>query len=150
MNDYEKIKNAHQYTIDASTGEVVEEVIFRVEAVFDSGFSKVWMENCCKAMTAAGKSAPLVILFLLQNLDKKSNCYSGTESDISIGTKLSRQTVCKTIRALKKVNFLATRRGKMMINPDVITTRNREGRMKQCEDYLKFKEASWFMGCTKR
>ena len=78
-----------------------------------------------------------VVKYILENMDKSTNTLVITNRELAEKSKVSLDTVSKTIATLKKAKIITTRTGAIMITPELIHKGN-----KSKEQYLltKFQE----------
>lgn len=105
--------------VNPKTGEKVETVSTALE-VSDVNFAKVWVTHLLHSLEVVGGAKMKVVNFILDNLNYSQNLLVANYAEIAKATKVSERTVGETIRLLRDVDFLQTRPGVLMVNPDII------------------------------
>jgi len=104
---------------NTETGEVIESVT-TLQQVQDINFTKVWITHLLYGLEVVGGSKMKVVNYILDNLNYTENILIATYPEIASDTGVSERTVGETIRLLREANFLKTRPGIIMLNPDVL------------------------------
>lgn len=101
------------------TGETVDAVT-TMQQTSDINFTKVWISNLLFSLEVVGGAKMKVVNYILDNLNYSENMLVATHKEISDKIGISSRTVGETIRLLRDANFLTTRPGVIMVNPDVL------------------------------
>lgn len=122
--------------INTKTGEITETVTTSIETT-DINFAKVWITHLLTSLEVVGGSKMKVVNYILDKMNYTDNTLISTYEEISSKTGISERTVGETIRILRDTNFLTTRPGVIMLNPDIIA---KGGSKKRQSLLIKFGE----------
>jgi len=108
--------------IDPETGETHEfSVISKSCDSLDSkGWRRVIMSDLMEAIEQIGNQKIKVLEFLIDNMDDK-NQINLTYTKIQEKTKISRQTIAETFKALKNCNLIKKHGGLYVLNTTIIS-----------------------------
>lgn len=132
-----KLIGKEQY-INASTGEIQEMSVISVEER-DFNFHKIWLEHILRAMDLIGNQKSRLALWIVDNLDSE-NKFTYTYEQIREETKMSMDTIRKTMKLLMESNFLKKKHsGCYIVNPNVVYKGSHQGRMNVLVQYRDVK-----------
>lgn len=121
--------------INEETGEKVD---IEKRVIKRNGFMITYLDNLLKLLDATGSKKGIVIKFILKRMSKSENILIITEDELAKKTKVSKFTVCETLKILEKNNIIKRRKGVLMINP-LVLHRGNEGKQKELHrKYLEF------------
>lgn len=105
--------------INPNTGEYISMQVTRVEDR-DFNFSKVWMHSFLSTLDIVGNQKTKVAFWVIENVNRE-NMLPYTYRQISEATKISLETVRKTMTILLEADFLRRiNQGCYIVNPNVI------------------------------
>ncbi len=114
--------------INQNTGEISEMQVIQIEER-DANFHKLWLEHILNSIDLIGNQKTKLAFWILENLDSE-NKLSMTYRQISDKTKISYQTVMRTMQVLIDSNFLVRMNiGTYRVNPDVIFKGGKNNRL---------------------
>lgn len=105
--------------VNSKTGETISTVT-TLQETSDINFTKVWISNLLYSLEVVGGSKMKVVNYILDNLNYSENLLVATHAEIAKKINISARTVGETIRLLRDANFLTTRPGIIMVNPDIL------------------------------
>lgn len=121
--------------INEETGEKVD---IEKRVIKRNGFMITYLDNLLKILDATGSKKAIVIKFILKRMSKSENILIITEDELAKKTKVSKFTVCETLKTLEKNNIIKRRKGALMVNP-LVLHRGNEGKQKELHrKYLEF------------
>ena len=116
------------------TGEV--ETFDVISRNGDFNFEKIWLGHLIEALDMIGNQKIKVILHMMKHREKANNIFLSNQRKIAKDTGVSIQTVSRTIRALKEVNFIQeVQSGAYQLNPNMIFKGQKGNRMKILLEY---------------
>lgn len=141
MKQYESKENekkTKQYEtfINIETGDRVD---IEKRIIKRNGFMITYLDNLIKLVEATGSKKAEVIKFILRRMSKSENTLIITEDEIVKKTKISKYTVCETLKILEDKNIIRRRKGAIMLNPNVLHRGNEAKQNELYRKYLKFK-----------
>lgn len=105
--------------IKQDTGELSEMQVISIEER-DANFHKLWLGHIIQSIDLIGNQKTKLAFWILENLDTE-NKITMTYRQISEKSKMSYQTVYRTMNALLDSNFLTKiNSGAYRVNPDVL------------------------------
>lgn len=105
----------------------------------DVNFYKIWLGHIVQSLELIGNQKIKVVSFLLENMDYE-NKICMTLRQMSVKSKISIDTISKTVNALKKANFIkAINVGAYQINPDTIFKGSKNKRLNVLYQYQQIK-----------
>ena len=121
--------------VNTRTGQVItaNQIIKKTDR---NGFMITYLSSIINLIETLGNRKMQVVKYILENMDKSTNTLVITNRELAEKSKVSLDTVSKTIATLKKAKII-TRTGAIMITPELIHKGN-----KSKEQYLltKFQE----------
>ena len=114
--------------INQKTGEINEMQVINIEER-DANFHKLWLTHILTSIDLIGNQKTKLAFWILDNLDSENQLIM-TQRKIAEKSKMSYQTVSRTISALVESNFLTKiNSGAYRVNPDVIFKGSKSARM---------------------
>lgn len=104
----------------------------------DYGFRKVWLTNLANILYAIGNNKTKVLAFLLENMNKYKNTIHITQQEIAKKSDVGFNVVNETIRILKKMNYIRSKGGVYIINPDVMYYGRYDQRARVRKEYAQY------------
>ncbi len=130
-----KVTGQQDY-INANTGEIETMNVSSIEER-DANFHKVWLKDTFGSFSALGNKKVQVLSFLLENMDRE-NKICMTQRQMATKSKISVDTIRKTIQILKKANFIiSVNLGVYQINPEKIYKGGKSARQDTLHKYLQ-------------
>lgn len=105
--------------INSRTGEVItaNQIIKKTDR---NGFMITYLSAIINLIESLGNRKMQVVKYILENMDKSTNSLIITNRELAEKSKVSLNTVVKTIAILKKAKIITTRTGAIMITPQLI------------------------------
>ena len=122
--------------VNEETGEKVD---IEKRVVKRSGFMITYLDSLIKLIEATGSKKAEIIKFILRRISKSENTLIITEDEIVKKTKVSKYTVCETLKILEDKNIIRRRKGAIMLNPNVLHRGNEAKQNELYRKYLEFK-----------
>lgn len=127
--------------MDAETGEVLELAPAVSYTVSDRNFHKIFIENFIKTLKGVAGKQMQVVLWIIKVMSPR-NEVKYTYNEIAEGSKVSLQTVVRTVEALEKDNFLCRDGEWFLVNPDAVFRGRFESRNQIISRYKQARELS--------
>lgn len=125
--------------INKETGEIEDFQVISIEER-DANFHKIWLGHILNSIDIIGNQKTKLAFWILDNL-KSENLLIMTQRQIAKESKVSLQTVSRTLNSLVKSNFLIKiNTGAYQINPDMIFKGGKEQRLNVLIQYQNTKE----------
>lgn len=124
--------------INQSNGEIREMEVISIEER-DANFHKLWLQHIINSMDIIGNQKIRFAFWLLDEMNEK-NQITMTLRQMSENSKISLDTVSRTVKALMQNNFLIRyNMGVYQINPDVIFKGGKTDRLNVLLEYRNIK-----------
>ena len=123
--------------INEATGEKVD---IEKRVINRRGFMITYLDYLLGILDATGSKKGIVIKYILKRMSKSENTLIITENKKEKKTKVSKFTVCETLKTLEKKNIIKRKKGALMVNP-LVLHRGNEGKQKELNrKYMEFKK----------
>ena len=122
--------------VNEETGEKVD---MEKRVINRRGFMITYLDYLIKLIEATGSKKAEVIKFILRRMSKSENVLIITEDEIVKKTKVSKYTVCETLKILEEKNIIRRRKGAIMLNPMILHRGNEAKQNELYRKYLEFK-----------
>lgn len=122
-----KVVGVERY-INQSDGSIAEMQVIEIEER-DANFHKLWLGHIIQSIDLIGNQKTKLAFWILDNLDSE-NKLTMTYRQIADKSKMSYQTVYRTMKALVESNFLIKiNAGAYRVNPDVLFKGGKSARL---------------------
>lgn len=105
--------------INSRTGEVItaNQIIKKTDR---NGFMITYLSAIINLIESLGNRKIQVVKYILENIDKSTNTLIITNRELARDSKVSLDTVSKTLLILKKAKIITTRTWAIMISPELV------------------------------
>ena len=125
--------------INTATVEHEEMQVISIEER-DANFHKIWLTHLISGIELIGNQKIKLAFWIIENLDSENKLVM-TQRTISEKTKISLQTVSKTIKALVECDFLIKiNSGAYRVNPDMLWKGGKDARLNVLFQYTNEKQ----------
>ena len=124
-----KVKAGMRDMVDPKTGEIKKVQHYEIKDV-DINWNKIWLGHLLDALEMVGNKKMLVVSWLLENRDKKTNEVIATQQEVMQSTGLSKKTISETFKVLQEAEVLSKiRNGRWQLSPNFIWQGDGDERM---------------------
>lgn len=127
--------------MDAETGKELDLAPAVSYTVSDRNFHKIFIENLIESLEGVAGKQMKVVLWIIKVMSPR-NEVKYTYNEIAEGSKVSLQTVVRTVEALEKHNFLCRDGEWFLVNPDMVFRGRFESRYQIISRYRHAREQS--------
>ncbi|MBI1829300.1 MAG: replication/maintenance protein RepL [Thaumarchaeota archaeon] len=134
-----KVVGVQEY-INRDTGEIISCRVVRIEEK-DANFRKIWIAHLLDAVEEIGSKKLRVLMWLFDKADAYNRIVA-TAQEIANQTKISLNTVKRTLVALEQKDIIKRRIGIVTLNPEVIFKGGTSERMNVLIEYKSIAQSS--------
>lgn len=129
-------KTRKHRTVD--TDGVIDEIDESYVEEDDFGFIKIWLAHMDYIVYMLGGSKIKVLFFIFKNMDKNRNTLCMTQQQMVKKTGLGYNTVNTALKKLREYDYVRSKNGVYMVNPELIFRGKYSKRMYVRKNYLQF------------
>ncbi|MGU8578274.1 replication/maintenance protein RepL, partial [Clostridium perfringens] len=104
------------------------------------GFMITYLSAIINLIESLGNRKMQVVKYILENMDKSTNTLIITNRELARESKVSLDTVSKTLLILKKAKIITTRTGAIMISPELVHKGNQSKEQYLLTKFQEFEE----------
>ncbi|HAT4274417.1 replication/maintenance protein RepL [Clostridium perfringens] len=125
--------------VNSRTGEVItaNQIIKKTDR---NGFMITYLSAIINLIESLGNRKMQVVKYILENMDKSTNTLIITNRELARESKVSLDTVSKTLLILKKAKIITTRTGAIMISPELVHKGNQSKEQYLLTKFQEFEE----------